>query len=170
MKKIFLLIGILSFVFPINSFSQNLAKPKVACSISAYVIDKDANGLNVRSGAGKTFKTLGTLVFDEDGTTLEIKGATGSWLMIEGAETLGGETTFSGKGWVSASMLGISTARKAKLYSSASLKGKTLATIPGEEELTILGCMGEWVKVKYKSKQGWLAPDSQCGTPVTTCP
>ena len=170
MKKIFLLVGILSFVFPVSSFSQNVAKPTVACSIYAYVIDTDANGLNVRSGAGKTFKTLGKLAFDEDGTTLEIKGATGSWLLIEGAETLGGGETFSGKGWVFASMLGISTRMKSKLYSSASLKSKTLATIPTEEELTIVGCSGDWVKVKYKTKQGWLAPGSQCGSPVTTCP
>jgi uncharacterized protein YgiM (DUF1202 family) len=169
MKKIFLLIGILSFVFPVNSFSQSVAKPATACDIHAYVIDKDANGLNVRSSAGKSFKTLGKIMPDADGVMLQVKGATGSWVMIENAETLSSAETFSGQGWVFASMLGTSTRMKSKLYASASLKGKTLATIPGEEELIILGCSAGWVKVKYKNKQGWLAPGDQCGNPVTTC-
>lgn len=170
MKKIFLLIGILSFAFPVNAFSQTVAKPATACDFYAYVIDKDAGGLNVRSGAGKTFKNVGKIMPDPDGVMLEVKGSTGSWVMIENAETLSGAETFSGKGWVFASMLGMSTRMKAKLYSSASLKGKTLATIPAEEEVTLLGCSAGWAKVKYANKQGWLAPGSQCGSPVTTCP
>lgn len=168
MKKIFFLIGVLSFILPVNSFSQ--AKPTTACSITAYVIDKDPNGLNVRSGAGKTFDILGQIMPDSDGVMLEVKGATGSWLLIENAETLSGAETFSGQGWVFASMLGTSTRLKSKLYSKPDSKSKALATVPTESEVTIVGCKGDWVKVKYGSRQGWLAPENQCGSPVTTCP
>jgi uncharacterized protein YgiM (DUF1202 family) len=170
MKKILFLIGILSLVFPADSFSQGASKPSTACSISAYVIDKDANGLNVRSGAGKTFKNLGVIMPDEDGVMLDVIGATGSWLLINNAETLSGKNTFSNKGWVFASMLGTSTRGDSKLYAKASAKSKSVATVPTESEVTILGCAGGWAKVKYGSKQGWLAPDHQCGNPVTTCP
>jgi uncharacterized protein YgiM (DUF1202 family) len=170
MKKIIFLLGVLAFILPANSFSQNVAKPATACDINAYVIDKDANGLNVRSGAGKSFKTLGKIMPDIDGVMVEVKGSTGSWLMIENAETLSGAETFSGQGWVFASMLGTSTREKSKLYSTASLKSKSLGTVPAEVEVVIIGCAGNWAKVKYGAKQGWLARDNQCGNPVTTCP
>jgi uncharacterized protein YgiM (DUF1202 family) len=170
MKKIFLLIGVLSFVFPVNSFSQTVAKATTSCNIYAYVIDKDPNGLNVRSGAGKTFKSLGKIMPDEDGVMLEVVGATGGWLLIDNAETLSGAETFSGQGWVFAPMLGTSTRGKSKLYSQANTKSKAVATVPTEAEVVIVGCSGDWAKVKYGGKQGWLAPDHQCGNPVTTCP
>lgn len=166
----FAAFGFLTFIAPVNSFSQSIAKPQTACDVYAYVIDKDPNGLNVRRGAGKNFGALGKIAPDGDGVMLKIIGASGSWVMIEDAETVNGEKAFDGNGWVFASMLGTSTRMKSKLYSTPSLKAKSLATVPTETEVTIIGCSGDWAKVKYGSKQGWLAPENQCGNPVTTCP
>lgn len=170
MRKIIFLLGFLAFALPVNSFSQKLEKPKTICSITAYVIDKDPKGLNVRSGAGTNFAAVGKIMPDEDGVMLEITGVSGSWMMIESIEVLSGAENFSGTGWVFASMLGTSTRGVSKLFSTPSLKAKSNGTIPTEAEVVITGCLGDWAKVKYGAKQGWLAPDNQCGTPVTTCP
>lgn len=169
MKKIFCLLGFL-FVFGGWSNAQNIAKPQTSCKIYAYVIDKDPNGLNVRIGAGTNHKILGKIMPDEDGVIVEVIGSSGDWLLVENAETLSGEKGFNGKGWVFASMLGTSTRQKSNLYASANRKSKILATLPTEDEVTILSCSGEWAKVKSGNRQGWLAPGNQCGNPVTTCP
>jgi uncharacterized protein YgiM (DUF1202 family) len=143
---------------------------EATCKIYAYVIDKDPNGLNVRSDAGKNFDILGQIMPDEDGVIVDVIGSNGSWMKIENAETIGGDSAFTGSGWVFSSLLATTTRMKTKLYSKPDTKSKSLANLPGEEEVTLLACKGDWAKVKYGKKQGWLAPDAQCGNPVTTCP
>lgn len=170
MKKILMVLFLLALALPATSAAQAVVSPKTACNITAYVVDTDKNGLNVRSGAAKTFKSLGKIMPDTDGVMLEIIGATGGWLLIEKAETLSAADTFGEKGWVFAPMLGMSTRGKSKLYSKANAKSRPVATVPTEAEVVILDCMGDWVKVKYGNRQGWLSPDNQCGSPVTTCP
>lgn len=169
MKIIFCLLGFLS-VFAVLSNAQSIAKPQTACKIYAYVIDKDPNGLNARRGAGTNLGILGKIMPDENGVIVDVIGSSGSWLVIENVETIDGEKAFDGKGWVFASMLGTSTRGKSKLYAAANTKSKVLATLPTEEEVTILSCAGKWAKVKSGNRQGWLAPENQCGNPVTTCP
>lgn len=169
MKKIFWLLSFL-FVFAGSSNAQNIAKPQTICKIYAYVIDKDPNGLNVHRGAGTGFGILGKIMPDENGIMVNVIGSTGNWLLIENVETVDGEKAFGGKGWVFASMLGTSTRLKSNLYASANRKSKVLAALPTEDEVTILSCSGEWARVKSGNRQGWLAPENQCGNPVTTCP
>ena len=36
--------------------------------------------------------------------------------------------------------------------------------------VTILECKNSWLKVKYKNKNGWLAPKLNCPSSLTTCP
>ena len=169
MKIIFCLLGFLS-IFAVSSNAQNIAKPQTACKIYAYVIDQDPNGLNVRKGAGTNFGILGKILPDENGVIVDVIGSSVNWLVIENVETIDGEKAFDGKGWVFASMLGTSTRGKSKLYAAANTKSKVLATLPTEEEVTLLSCAGKWAKVKSGNRQGWLAPENQCGNPVTTCP
>lgn len=169
MNKFLCLIGFL-LASIVSANAQSVAKPQTTCKIYAYVIDKDPNGLNVRKGAGTNFEVLGKIIPDENGVIVDVIGSTGNWVMFEDAETIESEKAFDGKGWVFASMLGTSTRGKSKLYASANAKSKVLATLPTEEEVTILSCAGEWAKVKSGKRQGWLAPENQCGSPVTTCP
>src|SRR5687767_12508031 len=80
------------------------------CSVSAYVIDKDRNGLNVRNGAGKTFGIVGKIGFSSDGIVVDVTGAnTNGWVRIAKAESTEGEVSFEGEGWVFGQMLGTST-------------------------------------------------------------
>ena len=163
MKILSLFLVALFFVICANAQS-------VKCDISAYVIDKDPNGLNVRSGPGKEFDVLGQIMPDEDGVIVDVISSDGSWMYIENSSPLSGITNFEGDGWVFASMLATATRMKTKLYSQPNLKSKSIATLAGEEEYKLVACSGKWAKIQVGKKQGWLSPDGQCGNPVTTCP
>jgi SH3-like domain-containing protein len=162
--------GILIFCLLLGGFPAAGHAQQTACKIYAYVIDKDPQGLNVRKGAGTNFAVAGKILPDEDGVIVDVIASAGGWLKIENAETVGGDSAFSGSGWVFASLLATTTRMKTKLYAAPSAKSRALADLPGEEEVSLLACRGAWAKVRYGSRQGWLAPDAQCGNPVTTCP
>lgn len=142
----------------------------VECNIHVYVIDKDPNGLNVRSGPGKEFDILGRIMPDDDGVIIDIISSSGTWMLIENPQTVSGDTAYEGEGWVFAPLLATTTRMKTKLYSQPNLKSKSLANLAGEEEYKLVACTGQWAKIQVGKKQGWLAPDAQCGNPVTTCP
>ncbi len=161
---------ILSLIFVAVFFTAGAIAQSVSCEISAYVIDKDPNGLNVRSGPGKNFDILGQIMPDEDGVIVDVISSDGSWMYTENPQTVGGLTAFEGDGWIFASMLATTTRMKTKLYSQPNSKSKSLANLAGEEEYKLVACTGKWAKIQVGKKQGWLAPDAQCGNPVTTCP
>lgn len=149
------------------------ATPMRTCDSSAYVIDPDPKGLNVRS-APRTGKVLANIPKDEDGTIVHLvaQNGDGGWLQIDQAETIGGEVVFDEKGWVSGNMLAVSTrgygTKGVKLY-EAGEASTVLATIPPESEVKVVGCDGKRLQVKYKNAVGWLNADDQCPSPVTNC-
>jgi uncharacterized protein YgiM (DUF1202 family) len=161
---------LLNLILVVFLLTAGAAAQSVSCEISVYVIDKDPNGLNVRSGAGKNFDVLGQIMPDEDGVIIDVIASNGSWMQIENPQTVSGITAFEGDGWVFASLLATTTRMKTKLYSQPNLKSKSLATLGGEEEYKLVACTCKWAKIQVGKKQGWLAPDAQCGNPVTTCP
>src|SRR5215213_11970894 len=56
------------------------------CNLSAYVVDHDPNGLNVRSGPGATFKVVGNLPNQGvEGIGVHITGGSGEWVRIDRA-------------------------------------------------------------------------------------
>ncbi len=151
------------------------------CEHSAWVIDKDVNGLNVRdkpSINGKIIDTLKYAADDDDKiVTVTITGYSNGWVKISKAETVGGNEEFSGIGWISAKMVTVSTQRKdgnseksVAIYARPDAKSKKVGTIPNEVDVEIVGfdCFG--FKVKYKKQTGWLSTFDMCGNPVTTCP
>lgn len=149
------------------------------CSFSAWVTDKDVNGLNVRDKAGVDGKIIGKLKFAKDDDNIvivNIIGYSNGWVKINRAETVGGEEQFSDIGWVSAKMVAVRTEqhngssdKPLSLYAKPKTSGKKIGTIPNEEDVEIVGfdCFG--FKVKHKNKTGWLSADDMCGNPVTTC-
>jgi SH3-like domain-containing protein len=140
------------------------------CKLHAYIIDKDKNGLNVRSKPNSASATLATIPFDDDGVIVNIIGANNNWVLIDHAETVSGAEVYSGKGWVFAQLLGTSTRYKVKLLQEPAKKSAGVGFVPVEDEVKLLTCKGEWVRVAYKKLAGWLEPDAQCPNPVTTCP
>lgn len=150
------------------------------CSFSAWVIDKDVNGLNVRETPGTNGNIIGKLKYandDDEIVIVRIIGYSNGWVKINGAETVGGEEQFSGIGWVSAKMVTISTeqhngnaSKPVPLYIQPKTSSKKVGTIPSDVNVQIVGfdCFG--LKVTYKTKTGWLSVNDMCGNPVTTCP
>lgn len=154
--------------------SDSKASSTTVCDVTAYVTDKDPNGLNVRDSSSENGKIIGQIPFDKDGTQVHIiaSSSTGGWMMIDKANTY--QTVFDKKGWVSANLLAIATrgydTKGVKLYDGGSGKtGPVLTTIPPDTELKILNCDGKRVQVKYKDIYGWLEPEDQCDSSVTRC-
>jgi SH3-like domain-containing protein len=159
-------------------------QPKVAaaavrCDLRAYVVDPDPAGLNVRSGPGKLQAVVGVLPPHEYSVEVRVTGATGQWLRIEGGEEQDtGRVVFSGAGWVYGPMLATQTkdyggpdpeAPRVKLYREPSLRAAVVLRLPNETEVNLVGCKGRWARVRHRQTEGWLAPDSQCHSTLTTC-
>jgi SH3-like domain-containing protein len=154
---------------PVSGSAANANAGEVSCSVDAYVFDIHPNGINVRSGAGKNFDLLGQIKPDANGVIVKVVASNEPWLKIENAERIEGESPFSGSGWVFSSQLAMNTRMKTSLYSRSDTKSKVLASLPADEEVTLVACKADWAKVRYGQYQGWLKPEAQCGSPVTSC-
>ncbi len=145
-----------------------------ACDVDAYVLDPDPKGLNVRDAPGVGGRVIATIPLDSDGTNVHIVASEpGGWVQIDRAETIMGAVVFEQRrGWVSGNMLGIMTrgydGKGVKLYPRPRAK-RAAGKLPSEGEVRIAGCEGDWMRVKYKNLVGWLHPEDQCSSPVTTC-
>lgn len=153
------------------------AQNEVRCEIRANLMDTDPNGANVRQGAGKTFSIIGSLPSGR-ADVLTIVAGKGGWVKISNAADEDGETIFDKEGWVFASLLGMTIAwnpndklKKGNhsLYAEPTEKSRVLSRLPPETSVTLVGCDGEWAKVKYNRKIGWLAPEAQCTNTRTGC-
>lgn len=145
----------------------------VPCDVEAYGID----GLNVRSGPGKTYKAIGNLPNQKvEGMRVHITGASGEWVRIDRAVEEGGDpdrTLFHGAGWVYAPLLGVSgmaiTEGGTNLYQDTTKKSRVIIRVPGGDDAMVRGCHGQWMYVEYKQKRGWAAPGTLCANSLTTC-
>ncbi len=159
-----------------NVGSKNASVKETQCNVSAYVIDKDPAGLNVRSAPSSTASIVGKLNKGESGIEVNVIASSNKWLKIKDSESPDDDAkeVYKGAGWVYATMIGTSTRGydkgKVNLYKSPNKNGGTVGTIPKEVEVKLTGCHGDWAKVSYKGKEGWLARDDQCGASMTTCP
>ena len=144
-----------------------------ACDVEAYVVDPDPKGLNVRETPGAGGCVVAVIPLDEDGTVVHIVASNpNGWVQIDRAETVMGAVVFDKKGWVSGNMLGLSTrgygTRGVKLRGDGKAE-KVIGTIPSEAEVRVAGCADDRIRVRYKNLVGWLDPEDQCPSPVTTC-
>ncbi|MBN2224509.1 MAG: SH3 domain-containing protein [Deltaproteobacteria bacterium] len=154
----------------------------VPCEVGAYVIDTDPAGLNVRSGPGLDYPVIAVLPTyatpPEDVTVdLVIRGSVGEWMYIsdpayDGSE---GEEFWKITGWVYGPMLGTyavdygTTGAVVPVYGGPSTGSAVLTRLVSDTEVVIVGCRGEWVKVRVNDVEGWLAPGSHCGSSKTNC-
>ena len=150
----------------------------VPCDATAYVIDKDPNGLNVRSGPGKSYAVIGNLPYQQDtGVGVHITNSSGDWVQIDLGVEEGTEeerTLFKGAGWVYAPLLGLTgIAHQPEgvtlLYRQASQRSGVVKRVPGGDDVSVWGCRGEWLYVEYKKVKGWAAPKTLCSNSLTTC-
>ncbi|HEY9653697.1 MAG TPA: SH3 domain-containing protein [Coleofasciculaceae cyanobacterium] len=165
---------------PSTSSSKQVATPTTnstssqrVCSINAYVIDKDPQGLNVRSGPSSNDKIIGKLPTTTAGVFVNVTASQGDWMQFTKAESPE-KVEFQGTGWVYASLLGTSTrgygSQGVSVFSNPNSQSSTIGRIPPDTSVKLLGCDRAWALVEYQALKGWIAPESQCGNPLTTCP
>ncbi|MBD1807242.1 SH3 domain-containing protein [Microcoleus sp. FACHB-SPT15] len=142
------------------------------CEISAYVIDTDPKGLNVRSGAGSNYKIIGNLPTTTAGVVVDLTASQGDWVQLTHAESPQG-VEFQGTGWIYSQLLGTSTrgygSGGVSVYKSANTQSATVGRIPEQTTVKLLSCDRTWALVEYKGLKGWIAPNAQCPSPFTTC-
>jgi uncharacterized protein YraI len=145
-----------------------------SCHASAYVIDQDPQGVNVRSGPSSNDKVIGNLPTTTDAVIVKLVAVQGNWVEISKADDPR-KVVFQGSGWVYTQRLGTSTrgygsAKGVNVYAGAANKSRVLGRIPSDKNVQLLGCSGSWVKVKYQGLTGWLKREDQCPNPLSTCP
>lgn len=153
---------------------------EISCKgLSGYVNDPDPKGVNVRAAPSIKARVIAVLPKvgskdDPNGTMVEIVATRNGWLRIVKAETVDEKVTFKGSGWVHASRIATGLqprgANTVPLYAGPSLRSRLIARMPMDDEGAFLTCKGKWVRVRVGKRTGWLAPDNQCPSPVTTCP
>jgi uncharacterized protein YgiM (DUF1202 family) len=96
------------------------------CDIYTYIVSKDPQGLNVRSGASPTHNILGKIATNE---TVKITAALGKWVQVT---SVTGD--FKGTGWMYLPILGISSrgygTNGVNLYTNADQQSQKIGRIP----------------------------------------
>jgi SH3-like domain-containing protein len=167
--KTCLILGLLWISGNVSAQAQSQTY-STSCKARAYVTDQDAQGLNVRLSNNSKSTVLGKLPLY---TEVSVFAEQDDWLLISPLSPELQGVAFHGKGWVYASLLGLSTKgydrKSVSLYAQPNQESPVTAHIPSNSSVTLLGCSGEWVLVKQKNITGWLEPAQQCSAAVTTC-
>lgn len=153
-----------TFVSSNSSNENNGSNSSQTVNVSyKAIVDADV-GLNLRSGAGTGYSVLTTI---PNGTELSISAENGNWA----------KTTYSGKtGWVSMTYIKkvvaqepannggtavkgdllLFTSLNAPMKESTDMFTATLANIPKSTLLRAQNVSGNWYKVSYSGKTGWV--------------
>ena len=141
------------------------------CAISAYVTDRDPNGLNVRDAPSAQARVVRTVSNAGSGVAV-ITGHNGGWFRVSNIDDAESDAhLFDGDGWVHGSLLGLDVANAdPRLYASSNPRSRVLARLRADEtRVTLTGCAGTWAQVRAEGRTGWLSPGGQCSNPLTTC-
>jgi SH3-like domain-containing protein len=174
----FLLLFVLTLFFlPLPASAAETDTKVVPCDCKAYVVDPDPAGLNVRGGPGTANPVLATLPTNRP-VEVTITGSVEKWMRISDAyifveDAPTGDITMTVQAWLYGPLLAVGLrpgGRPVRIFSDPDVTSQVLTEPPVDAEVTLVGCKGKWLKVKYEKIEGWLAPDTYCGNPVTTCP
>ncbi len=143
-----------------------------ACDIGAYVIDKDPQGLNVRSGPSSNDRVIAKLPTTTLSVMVDITASQGSWVQLSRAESPE-KVEFQGTGWVYAQLLGTNTrgyeSGGVSVYPTPNTQSSAIGRIPANTSVKLLGCEQSWAFVEYQGLKGWLTREDQCPVSLTTC-
>ncbi|HSW13604.1 MAG TPA: SH3 domain-containing protein [Solimonas sp.] len=156
------------------------AQDTVACKASAYVVDPDPQGLNVRAGPGSASKALARI---HNGDLVRITGARGQWIRIDRAESEADsedyQTVFSGEGWIFGPLLGVGPSwnedGKTPVHEQPSAGSRVLQRLAYEANPggVLQGCRGDWLDLQYEGKprplRGWVEAGKVCVNLRTEC-
>jgi hypothetical protein len=134
-----------------------------ACSGSAYLIDPDTTGTNIRETPNG--KIIGKLKYDDECECeiISFNQSQNGWLkLVQG-------------GWVHGGLFEVGTrnygqGEKVYLMSDPTEESEVVKEFDTEKTFTIVGCCGSWLQVKdFDGVVGWLTQDMICANPLTNC-
>jgi hypothetical protein len=156
------------------------------CKGNLDIADQDPAGTNVRAGPGGPI--IGKVKAKDRWVEVEVTGqaldASGAaWARITSASLEADENDnvpdrdtvlWKGVGWVAFSKLGVSEFdSRDRFHAAPSERSKVLLSLEGVDEehipaaQAILGCDGDWLKVRIKGIEGWT--HTWCTNQLTTC-
>lgn len=151
------------------------AAEKQVCNVNVDVTDTDPKGTNVRAAPGGAVVTSLKNPTQDGWIGTHITGQLGDWYEIDRASLIdadlpaGGKIIFRGKGYLHKSVLGVSGMQNgAAIYSdhdSASPPVDLHAA--GDQQVDMLGCWGEFLKVHVQKGTGWTK--AACTNMNSTC-
>jgi uncharacterized protein YgiM (DUF1202 family) len=165
-KLVFFIIAIM--INLVNSSSS----PAVSnpCKLRAYTVDQDSDFLNVRKQPNSRSLILAKLPGNTD---VNILRTFGNWVLTKPVSPKQQNISLKGQGWVSKSLLGLSTRGYGKKYVTvfrqADISSSINGRISSNTSVKILSCQGQWALVEKGTVRGWLAPKDQCAAWLTTC-
>jgi SH3-like domain-containing protein len=146
------------------------------CDIEINVVDQDAAGMNVCAAPGGA--VTGALKAKGRWVQVHLVGQDGEWMRFDNAWVVDdnlpdGESPLKpNKGWAHINGLGMeSVTAGAEVHVSPDEDSRVLvrggADPDKEPRLTVLGCDGEWLQVRWKGAVGWTR--GYCANQYTTC-
>ncbi|HEY4075503.1 MAG TPA: hypothetical protein VGM26_01100 [Rhizomicrobium sp.] len=152
------------------------ADGRQVCSVDVDIIDGDSGGTHVRATPGGAIIALLKETGTEDGwIEVHITGQLGDWYEIDQAHLINadlgrdGKVIFHRKGYVHKSVLGVSGMHNGgKIYIDHNSKSRPIdPSAAGDQQVDMLGCWGEFLKVHTKKGTGWTT--EACTNMNTTC-
>lgn len=166
------IVGKLALSFAV-AIATTAAAQERKCEIGAHVIDRDPQGVNIRSMPSNTAKIVGVMKFQnaEDEIAVDITAEQNGWFRIKEYDHLGVTKTVKLRGWVHGSRLGtglkLMDAGKGRerVFEEPSPRSKTLLEFswdPGEgnkkSELWAELPGGKREKIDFENKKGAATP------------
>ena len=171
-RSIIALMSTLAIAGTVPAAGQSGQQPARACNISAYVVDRDPHGLNIRAAPSSTARVVQTISNEGSGVA-RISAQSGDWFRVTSIVDYENEERplFRGDGWVHHRLLDLDVANAdPRLYERPVPRGRVLARlVPEDGTSTLIGCSGTWAQVRAAGRVGWLSPAGQCSNPLTTC-
>ncbi|MEG2942034.1 MAG: SH3 domain-containing protein [Thermomonas sp.] len=160
-----------------NARAADATASRQACDFTAYVMETDPAGLNVRSRPGIEGTILGTIppvhVDASDGMTLEahpevqVLASANGWFLITDAsdnatlmdldDQAKRRPMYSGRGWVSGSKLAVKSQAERARLAPAATAGTAFTSQGGTLDFdglshaaaTLVACKGQWVLAEF---------------------
>jgi hypothetical protein len=155
--------------------AQAQAQERQACDVHVDITDTDPKGTHVRATPGGAVIASLSNPNVEGWIAVHITGQLGDWYEIDRASLINsdfgpdGKALFHGKGYLHKSVVGVSGMQNdGAIYRDHDVKSEPVELhAPGEQQVDLLGCWGEFLKVHVKKGSGWTR--QACTNMDTTC-
>jgi hypothetical protein len=145
-----------------------------ACNVRVDITDRDPHGANVRAEPGGSIVTALKNPAGDGWIVVHLTAQQGDWFEIDRAVLIDVDqdketVIFQGRGFVHRGVVGAGGLQNgAVIYRDHAASSATLdAHASGDQAVELLGCFGDFAKVRVKAGIGWTR--QLCTNMVTTC-